>query len=268
MENKLKILAINGSHRGRLGYTQFLIDKLFEGAINAGAECDTIALAEKKINECKGCRACHTEKYYLKCVFEEKDDVNEIFNRMRNADILIYATPVYIFHMSGRMKVFLDRITSTGDSAIPFLSDSGLFFHDFESKLVSKPSVLLTCQDNMEDETSINIELYFKTFCKFLNIPLAGILRRKSGALAGQGKDKEKEKKYPVIKDVYRAYIKAGEELAKYGKISKSTQKAANKNIIKMPAIVEFLLKFKFIRKNKKFMNNIFNQVKLHMTDR
>jgi putative NADPH-quinone reductase len=266
MVNTLNIIAINGSHRGKNGYTQFLINKLFEGAKKAGAQCDTIVLADHKINECRGCRACHTEKYYLKCIYNEKDDVKEIFDRMRNADILIYATPIYIFHMSGKMKVFLDRITSTGDSSIPFLSDSGLFFHDFDPKLLSKPSVLLTCQDNIENETSINVELYFKTFSRFLNIPIAGILRRKSGALAGHGKDPEKESKYPGIKDVYNAYIKAGEELVKYRKLSKSTQKTANQNIITMPALVEFMLKFGFIRKNKKIMNSIFDKVKLHMT--
>jgi multimeric flavodoxin WrbA len=38
----MKILAINGSNRGKHGYTQFLIDKVFEGAKANGAECETI----------------------------------------------------------------------------------------------------------------------------------------------------------------------------------------------------------------------------------
>ena len=61
----MKITAINGSHRGRKGSTQFLIDQLFEGAVNAGAQCETIALAEYHINRCLSCRVCHTKTSYL-----------------------------------------------------------------------------------------------------------------------------------------------------------------------------------------------------------
>ena len=42
----MKIIAINGSHRGTMGYTHFLIEKLFEGAKKEGAECEEITLAK------------------------------------------------------------------------------------------------------------------------------------------------------------------------------------------------------------------------------
>ena len=103
----MKIVAINGSHRGESGYTQFLIDKVFEGARNAGARCETIVLAKQRINGCLGCRVCHTEKSYLKCVYDEKDEVSKLFDIMRTSDMLIYATPIYVFNMTGLMKVFL-----------------------------------------------------------------------------------------------------------------------------------------------------------------
>ena len=256
----MKIVAINGSHRGRNGYTQFLIDKLFEGAEKDGAECESIVLAEHKINHCLGCRVCNTQKSYLKCVYDEKDDVSKLFNIMKTADMLVYATPIYIFNMTGLMKVFLDRIASTGDSSILAMSDSGLFFHHIERKLVSKPFILLMCQDNFEYETSKNVVSYFKTFSKFQDAPLVGIILRKSGAMAGHGKDKEKEIKYPKIRVVYKALIEAGEELVKYGKISNKTQKTANQNIIDIPKPVEFILKFSFIRKNKIIMEKIFQK--------
>ena len=263
----MKIVAINGSHRGEIGYTQFLIDKLFEGAGNAGAQCETIVLAKHKINRCLGCRVCHTQKSYLKCVYDKQDDVGKLFDIMRTADMLVYATPIYIFNMTGLMKVFLDRITSTADSSIPALSDSGLFFHHIEAQMVSKPFVLLTCQDNFESETSKNVVSYFKTFSKFLDAPLVGILVRKSGSMVGHGKDKEKEIKYPKSRFVYEAFIKAGEELVKDGKISDKTQIIANQNIIDMPKPVEFILKFSFIRKNKRIMEKIFQKAAMHMSD-
>ncbi len=261
----MKIVAINGSHRGESGYTQFLINKLFEGAEKVGAQCETIVLAKHKINRCLGCRICHTQNSYLKCVYNDKDDVASLFDIMRTADLLVYATPIYIFNMTGLMKVFLDRITSTADSSIPALSNSGLFFHHIDKELVSKPFVLLTCQDNFESETSKNVIGYFKTFSKFLDAPLAGILVRKSGLLVGHGKDKEKEQNFPKIHNVYEAFIKAGEELATKGKISHKTQQIANQNIIDIPRPVEYLLKFGFIRKNKRIMEMIFQKGVMEM---
>lgn len=260
-----KLLAINGSHQGKNGYTQFLIDKLFAGARRAEAECETIVLDNYKINDCLGCRVCHKPNHYLKCVYEEKDDVKLIFDKMREADILIYATPIYIFSMTGLMKKFLDRITSTADSSIMTTSDSGLFFHHIDRKLVSKPFVLLTTQDNLEDETSANVISYFKTYSSFLDAPMVGVIRRKSGGLVGHGKDKGKENQYPKIKSVYDAVEKAGFELIQNGKISAKTQKVAGQGIVKMPVFVAFLLRFGIVRKNHFIMSKILEQAKLNL---
>ncbi len=48
----MKIIAINGSHRGENGYTEFLLNKLFQGAEEAGADCEIIHLAKMKMNRC------------------------------------------------------------------------------------------------------------------------------------------------------------------------------------------------------------------------
>lgn len=106
----MKILAINSSYRGDKGHTKFLIDKLFNGAKEKGVECEAVTLSKNKINICKACNTCQKENHYLKCVFDKKDDVRSIFNKMTEADIIIFATPVYIFGISGLMKIFLDRI--------------------------------------------------------------------------------------------------------------------------------------------------------------
>ena len=106
----MKILAINGSHRGRRGCTQFLLDRLAEGAASVGAEFETVALAEHQINACLACDVCCKPETLGHCVFEEKDDAKMVFNRMKAADVVVYATPAYVFNMTGLMKTFLDRL--------------------------------------------------------------------------------------------------------------------------------------------------------------
>lgn len=264
----MKIVAINGSHRGKNGYTQFLINKLFEGAQRAGAKCETIVLAEHNINRCLGCRVCQTQKSYLKCVFDKRDDVDRLFDIMRAADMLVYATPIYIFTMSGLMKTFLDRITSIGDSSMLALSKAGLFFHHIDKQLASKPFALISCQDNFEPETFKNLVSYFKTFSKFLDAPLVGVLARTSGSLVGHGMAPEREAHYPKIHDIYEAFMQAGEELVHKGQISRATEKSANQLIIDIPKPIQFLLKFQWIRKNKRVMDKIFKKATFQMMER
>lgn len=231
----MKIIAINGSHTGKRGYTHFLIKKLFSGARNKGANCEEITLAELKINICKGCGVCNNEKHLLKCIYEEKDDVAMIFNKMRGADIIIYATPIYVFNMSGLMKVFIDRINATGNCNDINLSESGLFFHHISKDIYSKPFVTLICHDNFENETSKNVVSYFKTFSRFMDAPQVGTIIRRSGKVTGHGKDLKKEKQYPKILESYKAIEYAGAELATKGKISRENQKIASLDIIPVP---------------------------------
>jgi len=244
----MKILAINGSHTGKRGYTHFLIEKLFEGAKNAGADCEEITLAKLKINICKGCGVCNTEKHLLKCIYEEKDDVAMIFNKMREADIIIYATPIYVFNMSGLMKVFIDRINATGNSKEFKLSESGLFFHHISKDIYSKPFVTLICHDNFENEMSKNVISYFKTFSKFMDAPQVGTIIRRSGKVTGHGKNPEKEKQYPKILESYQALKLAGKELVTKGKINRKTQKTASQDIIPVP-FFSILKNFKGFKK-------------------
>ncbi len=135
----MNIIAINGSHKGKGGYTHFLVEKLLAGAEKRGASCEEIILAEMKINTCKACNVCQSKGHFLRCIYEEKDDVAMIFDKMRKANIIVYATPIYVFGMSGLMKVFFDRMNATGNSNEFRLSKSGLFFRYIIKRSIQNP---------------------------------------------------------------------------------------------------------------------------------
>jgi multimeric flavodoxin WrbA len=246
----MKILAINGSHRGDKGHTHFLINKLFQGATGAGADCETIVLAKLKINRCLACGQCHTESHPLQCVYDDQDDVREVFQKMAKADILIYATPVYVFGLTGLLKTFIDRMNATGNSLDLRVSDNGLMFHHINRAICSKPFVVLVCCDNLETETPKNVLSYFRTFSRFMDAPQVGVLVRNGGRLSGHGGDPDRQKRFPKILEVYAAYEQAGRELAREGRILRGTQRRANQEIIPVPFFgVLKRLPFKFLKR-------------------
>ncbi len=231
----MKILAINASYRGKKGHTYFLAKKLLEGASAAGAECEIVTLARLKINHCLACSRCHTPEHYLECVYEGKDDVAEVFRKMALADIIVYATPIYVFGISGLLKIFLERFYGTSDVRDMKLSKSGLIFHHINREICSKPFVTLVCCDSVENEMPKNALSYFKTFSKFQDAPQVGVLVRNGGELSGHGQDPEREKGVPKIFEVYAAYEQAGHELATEGRIRRATQRRANQEIVPTP---------------------------------
>ena len=101
----MKILAINGSPRTVRSNTHRLAQFVLEGATDAGAETEMIDLCELRVTPCTACEGCSLNGI---CVFE--DDVPALVTRMREADGIVFASPVYIDNVSGQMKVFFDRL--------------------------------------------------------------------------------------------------------------------------------------------------------------
>lgn len=107
----MKILAINGSPRGKESNTNVMVEAFLKGAQSAGAETANIFLADKNIQFCKGCFSCWTETPG-QCVID--DDVKEIINMMDGCDVIIFASPLFFVNISGALKTFIDRLTSAG----------------------------------------------------------------------------------------------------------------------------------------------------------
>lgn len=84
--------------------SEILAHEAERGAIEAGNVVEFINLKGKEIKFCIGCLACQKTG---KCV--QKDDMADIIGKVQNADVLIFATPIYYYEMSGQLKTFLDR---------------------------------------------------------------------------------------------------------------------------------------------------------------
>ena len=108
------VLIISSSPR-KGGNSVTLAEAFAKGAQDAGNHVETIRLREKQIGFCKGCLACQKLGH---CVV--KDDAVEIAAKMHDADVLVFATPVYYYSVSGQLKTMLDRSNPLFDSDYAF----------------------------------------------------------------------------------------------------------------------------------------------------
>lgn len=99
-----KIVVLSTSIRANSN-SEAMADSFAEGAKSAGNDVTFISLKGKSIEFCKGCLACQQTG---NCII--KDDVSEIMNQVMNADVVVWATPIYYYEMSGQMKVLIDRM--------------------------------------------------------------------------------------------------------------------------------------------------------------
>jgi multimeric flavodoxin WrbA len=99
------ILLISASPRQN-GNSDILCDEFARGAREAGHHAEKIRLAESDIKYCTGCCACIGGRGT--CV--QQDDMNDIFNKVLAADVLVLASPVYFRSFNGQMKTFIDRL--------------------------------------------------------------------------------------------------------------------------------------------------------------
>lgn len=108
------VLIISSSYRKKSN-SCMLAEQFARGAKESGNNVETVYLADKKIAFCRGCMACQKT---LKCVI--RDDAVEIAEKMKNADVLVFATPVYYYGISGQLKTMIDRANPVYNSEYRF----------------------------------------------------------------------------------------------------------------------------------------------------
>jgi len=102
-----KVVAINGSPRMDQGNTSLILTPFLDGMREAGADVELFYTKKLKIRPCQG---------NWKCVFEtpgecyQKDDMQMLHPKLLEADIWVFATPVYVSGMTGPLKNLIDRI--------------------------------------------------------------------------------------------------------------------------------------------------------------
>ncbi|MFA5149793.1 MAG: flavodoxin family protein [Candidatus Omnitrophota bacterium] len=101
----MKILGILASPRKNKSNTLGLLKQVFSAVEGEGFALEIIYLCDYKIEFCRHCEACH--KNILSCPM--RDDARLLQKKMLEADAIVFASPVYIHHITGHLKNLLDR---------------------------------------------------------------------------------------------------------------------------------------------------------------
>jgi multimeric flavodoxin WrbA len=102
----MKVLALNGSPR-KNGNTALLIDTVLAELQKEGIETERIQLGGKRIHGCTACMKCF-EKQDKHCSVDS-DILNELVDKMIEADGIIIGSPTYFANVSTEVKALIDR---------------------------------------------------------------------------------------------------------------------------------------------------------------
>jgi multimeric flavodoxin WrbA len=105
---EMKILVLNGSPHPQ-GSTKDMVNAFKKGAESAGHTVDVVDVCKKKIGGCLACEYCHS-KGHGECI--QKDDMQEVYNLLKEAEMLVIASPIYYHGISGQLKCVIDRFYS------------------------------------------------------------------------------------------------------------------------------------------------------------
>lgn len=130
------ILVVQGGGRPR-GNTIQLVESFVRGARDAGHQAEIISLLKNEVKGCIGCNAC---RYGKPCV--QKDSFNELVPKIKAADLIVFASPLYFWTISSKIKAFIERFYCIAED------DPNPPLGRYEKYPVKDCALLVTAADN------------------------------------------------------------------------------------------------------------------------
>ena len=165
----MNILVLNGSPHPQ-GNTKAMIDAFVKGAVENGNDITVFDVCKKQIAGCRDCEYCHT-KGNGACV--QKDDMQELYDLIADAEMLVIASPIYYFGYSAQLQAAIHRTYAIG---IP-------------EKLKKAALLLSSGSDGVYDGAIFE----YRQICEWMKLEDMGILTAHGSENGSAGKMKEAE---------------------------------------------------------------------------
>jgi len=210
----MKVLAINGSPMMGKGNTALILAPFLQGMEEAGAEIDLFYTKKLKINPCQGEFHCAI-KTPGECF--QKDDMQMLHPKLCEADIWVFATPVYVSGMTGPMKNLIDRILIPMGEPFLELRD-GHCRHRMREGIKHGKVVLVSNCAYWEMDNFDLLLAHACAVCEHAEREFAGALLRPHGPVL-----RPMMERGAAVEDVFEAAREAGRQLVEDGVMSPET---------------------------------------------
>ncbi len=220
-------MVINGSARTDKGNTAFVLSPIITGMENAGADVELIYSKKQKIRPCIGCFKCWYETIGKCCI---QDDMQAIYPKLMDSDIVFFATPVYI-PLPGLMQNFINRLCPLIEPIVSYRNGrtrAKLHNHVKISKFVGLITGGWWEIENLNIVKNIIEELALNA-----SVELAGVILRPHAYVLKE--DTELNKKILSILE------QIGEKLIIEGKISQEDQQFVSQSLVSKEVYLNML---------------------------
>ena len=211
------------------GNTALILNPFLEGMREAGARVELFYTRKLNIKPCTGEFDC-----WIKTPGEcyQKDDMQMLLPKIREADIMVFATPVYMDGVTGPMKNLIDR---TLPRVEPFFElRDGHCRHPLREGTKSQKVVLVSNCSLWEMDNFDPLLVYMKAFCRNVSNEFAGALLRPHGEgmsfMMEMGMSPD---------DIFEAAKEAGRQLVEDGEMSDETLSIISREMMPMEMYVQ-----------------------------
>jgi len=203
----MKVVTILSSPLMDKGNTALILTPFLEGLMEKGADVQLFQTNELNIKPCKGCIGCWV-KTPGKCV--QDDDMKMLLSVMKDADVWVFATPLYMDGMAGPLKILIDRLGPMGQPFMEVFDNHN--YHVMREPLTKGKIVLVSNSGFWELDN-------FDPLLRFMERLSRNFRREFSGALLRPHGPAMRFMKNATLSEVFRAARLAGMELAESGEI-------------------------------------------------
>lgn len=227
----MNVIAFNASPRMEKGNTALILEPFLEGMREAGANVERLYVSLLKIAPCRGCFSCWL-RTPGKCV--QKDDMEWILPKVRAADVIVYASPIYCYGITGPLKTLMDRMVAL---ASPFIEAADGRTRHLPAPDEKRHRFVFVSTCGLWGMENFDVALaHMKAVTRDPPAEFAGALLRPHGealrAMLQMG---------APVHDVIEAAREAGRQMARSGKISPSTLQTISRELVPMEAYIQMV---------------------------
>lgn len=226
---RIKVLAINASPHKDNGNTALILSPFLEGMREAGANVEIIYTEEITVNPCRGDLTCFCRPSG-RCI--QSDDMDWLMPKVREADVLVFASPLYVDGVTGPMKIFIDRLVPLLQMFIE--TRDGHSRHPLKDNKIRKIVLVSNC-GFWEKDNFYPLISHMQALSKNMNAEFAGALVRPHGTFL-----RSAAQSGLPYEDILMAAESAGRQIVKDGVIAENTLAIVSREMLSYEKFMKF----------------------------